>query len=255
MKKILLVTGIILVPFVLLAFQATVGDPGSQYAADEGFITPTLCMLLIGTLSSLALVIGVINFSMILRLKKQTKLPKIPDQDIPKTYFPGNDDLHMGGKWEAEQEKLASIVADLKTQISDFKNRLKAFENDGRVVEFKVEKTNLESVIQQSYAPGMLYAKLPDTYDGFSAAILSSAQDGEKIYEITVNGETATFQISGDKDAQNYALSDYTYYLGNACVMENAPEKDSRIVTETPGRLSKKGKDWIIADKAVIKFI
>lgn len=255
MKKILLVAGIILQPFVLLAFQLTGGDTDSPPFRYENYITSTVSILGIGVLSNLALIIGIINFSMILRLRKRAKLAKTGDQDIPKMYFPGNDELHLGRKWEAEQEKLASIVADLKTQLSDFENRLKAFDDDGRVVEFKVEKTNPQSVIQQSHAPGILYAKLPDTYDGFSAAIISSEQDGEKIYEITVNGETATFQISDDKDAQKYALSDYTYYLGNACTMENAPEKDSRIVTGTPGRLSKKGKDWIIADKAQIKFI
>lgn len=255
MKKILLVAGVILLPFVLLAFQVTGGYTDSQAAGDENVITPTVFMLVLGVLSTLALIIGIINFSMVLRLRKRAKLAKTADKDIPKIFFPNNEDLHLKSKWDTEHEKLGSIVSDLKAKLSDFENRLKAFEDDGRVVEFKVEKTDRVSTSQTHPGREMFYAKLPDTNDGFSALVLSSEQDGEKIYEITSTGESATFQISGDKDAQNYALSDYTYYLGNACIMDNAPEKDSRIVTEIPGKLSKKGKDWIIADKAVIKFI
>jgi len=255
MKKILLVGGILLLPFALLAFQASGSDTDGQYNPDENFVIPTTLMLGLEVLSSLALIIGIINFSMILGLRKRAKQAKTADHDISKAYFPSNDDLHQARKWDTEYEKLGSVVSDLKAKLSDFENRLKAFEDDGRVVEFKVEKTDCVSVAQPHPGREMLYAKLPDTNDGFSAGVLSSEQDGEKIYEITVNGESATFEISGDKDAQKYALSDYNYYLGNACNMENAPEKDSRIVTGTPGKLSKKGKDWIIADKALIKFI
>ncbi|MES3016767.1 MAG: hypothetical protein V4721_03265 [Bacteroidota bacterium] len=251
MKKILLVVGILLFPFVLLAFQGS----GSYSEGDENFITPTTSVLGLGVLSSLALIIGIINFSMILRLRKRAKNAKSNDGDISKSYFPGNDELQLPTKWDTEYEKLGSIVSDLKGKLSDFENRLKAFEDDGRVVEFKVEKTDRVPAAHSHPGTEMLYAKLPDTNDGFSSAVLSSEQDGEKIYEITVQGESATFEISGDKDAQKYALSDYTYYLGNACIMENAPEKDSRIITGTPGKLSKNGKDWIIADKALIKFI
>lgn len=238
-------------PFAALAFQASGNTPDGA----ENFVSPTALMLGFGVLSALAFIIAIINFSMILGLRKRAKRAKTTHQDISRSYFPDNDDLHQIRKWGADYEKMGSVISDVKTQLSDFENRLKAFEDDGRVVEFTVDKTDPEPVDQLHAGREMLYAKLPDTNDGFTAAVLSSEQDGEKIYEITVIGESATFEISGDKDAQKYALSDYIYYLGNACIMENAPEKDSRIVTETPGKLSKKGKDWIIADKAQIKFI
>lgn len=192
---------------------------------------------------------------MVLRLRRRAEMVKDVDRDIPKAFLPSNYDVPQLKRWDAEHEKLGIQVQDLKEKLLDFENRLKAFEDDGRVVEFTFEKTDRISAAPHSSAQQILYAKFPDTYNGFSAAILFSEQDGEKIYEITSNGESATFQISVDKDAQKYALSDYNYYLGNACIMENAPEKDCRIVTETPGTLTRNGKDWIIADKALIKFI
>ncbi len=255
MKKIFLVAGIILLPFGILAFQAAGGDTDSQYSRDENFITSADAILSIGILSSLALFIGIVSLIMVFPRRNRAKLARSADKAIPKTFFPSNDDLGQGKKWEAEYGKLETLVADLKVKLSDFENRVKAFEDDGRVVEFKVEKADRTSAAQHSPTQEILYAKLPDTYDGFSAAILSSEQDGEKIYEITSAGESATFQISEDKDAQKYALSDYNYYLGNACTMENAPEKDSRIVTEVPGKLIRRGKDWMIETKALIKFI
>lgn len=255
MKKILLLAGAVLIPFGMLAFQSPEGNINNQYARDDNFITSPNLLWYIGILSLLAFIIGVASFIMVFRQIKRVELAKSADKDIPKAFFPSNDDLHLRRKWEAEHEKLELIVADLKAKLFDFESRFKALEDDSRVVELKVEKSDRASVSQDSPALEMLYAKFPDTYEGFSAATLSSQQDGEKIYEIAITGETATYKISEDKDAQSYALSDYTYYLGNACTMENAPEKDCRIFTEVPGKLFRKGKDWTIETKARIKFI
>ncbi len=254
MRKYFLTGCVILTSYKLQAFQS-LGNNGETHLNNGGFLTSYNGVLAIAAMSFIAFCMAVFNTIKITRRRKHKLISEEDNRRVPNSLFPTADDSYVNKQLEAKYERLEVTVKDLKTQLSDFENKFKAFEDDSRIVElpiaiddrFSHDKPPLNSEVQ--------YAKFPDMYNGFSADALSSAQDGEKIYEITASGDIADFSVSADVDAQNYALSDYRYYLENGCDMLNTPEKNSRIITEKPGRLSKKGKDWIIGSKATIKFI
>lgn len=117
---------------------------------------------------------------------------------------------------------------------------------------------NIESAVQVT-APEepehcVFYAKLADLDDGFSAAVMDSQQNGEQIYEIKVEGETAAYGISTDPNAQKYALAEFTFTLGKACELLNQPFKGCQIILQREGTLVKIAGNWIIQQKAQIEF-
>lgn len=254
MRKYFFTGCVILTSFNLQAFQSL--DNKGETPLNEGaFLIGNNTLLAIAVMSFLAFCLAIFNTIKISRLRKHKRVNEGDNRLVPNGLFPPADDLHVNKQLEAKYEKLEVTVKDLKSQLSDFENKFKAFEDDSRVVELPITNSDQFSHQKPPIMSQVQYAKFPDMYNGFSAAFLSSAQDGEGIYEITVSGDAADFGISADGDAQNYALSDYRYYLENGCDMVNTPEKNSRIITVKPGRLSRKGKDWIIGSKATIKFI
>lgn len=100
----------------------------------------------------------------------------------------------------------------------------------------------------------IFYAKLADLDDGFSAGIMVSQQNGEQIYEIKMEGDTAAYAISGDPNAQKYALAEFTFTLGKACELLNQPFKGCQIILQREGSLVKIAGNWIIQQKAQIEF-
>ena len=150
-------------------------------------------------------------------------------------------------------------VKFLDEKLMSLGNRLTNIETQRRTVELSVEKKSAsvpqhvkEQTLQSSSQ--ILYAKLPDLGNGFGSSILSNNQNGEQIYEIQVSGDKGIFVVSSDINAQKYALSDFNYYLPNACNMLNQPTKGARIDTVKEGTLTKSGGNWIIKDRAQIEF-
>lgn len=254
MRKFFLTGCVILTSYKLQAFQS-LDNNGETHLNEGAFLTSYNAILAIAAMSFLAFCLAVFNTIRNSRQRKHKKTNEEDNRQVPNGLFPPAEDSHVNKQLEAKYEKLEVTVKDLKTQLSDFENKFKAFEDDSRIVELPIANSDRFSHDKLPITSEVQYAKFPDMYNGFSADVLSSAQDGERIYEITVSGDVADFGISADVDAQNYALSDYRYYLENGCDIVNTPEKNSRIITEKPGRLSKKGKDWIIGSKATIKFI
>lgn len=144
----------------------------------------------------------------------------------------------------------------IEEKLRSLENKISNFENQPRTVEFNIEKKIETSTQSNSPVPSskIVYAKIPDTGNGFSQSILAQNQNGEQIYEIEIKGDKATFSISEDANAQKYALSDFNYYLSSACDFQNQPVKNCRIHTSGEGTLSKSGNNWVIQSKAKIEF-
>lgn len=146
----------------------------------------------------------------------------------------------------------------IEDKLKSIENRLGQLENQPRTVEFAVEKQQVSQPIKQQVtqqpSTQSLFAKLPDNGNSFSQSILTDNQNGEQIYEIQVSGDKGTFVVSNDANAQKYALSDFNYYLPNACDMLNQPTKGARIVTIEKGTIAKSGGNWVIQNKAKIEF-
>ncbi len=100
-----------------------------------------------------------------------------------------------------------------------------------------------------------MYAKLPDLPNGFSNDIFKNEQNGEQVFEIVIKDNTATYAISNNTAAQDYALNDVNYILGRACTLFNQPFTNCRINTKEKGALSKTTEGWMIDKKAVVEFL
>jgi len=98
------------------------------------------------------------------------------------------------------------------------------------------------------------FAKLADLEDGFSSGILSTVQNGEQVYEIQTNGDTAVYRISSNPSAQKYALAESAFTLGKACDLLNQPFKGCHIALQKEGILVNTSGNWIIQQKAKIEF-
>ena len=151
-------------------------------------------------------------------------------------------------------------TVDLKPfeeKLNYIENLIRQKEQQTRTVELQIENTNYNErkpSVNTQNAPQQFFAKLPDLGNGFSAGILSANQNGEQIFELEVNNDKGEFVVSGDSSAQKYALSDFNFYLLNACDFVNQPVRNCRINTIQKGIIIKSGSNWIIQNKAKIEF-
>jgi len=98
------------------------------------------------------------------------------------------------------------------------------------------------------------YAKTADG-NAFDADTLSDAPDNKKIYELTFEStDKGSFRVTTNKEAQLFALEDPNNYLRGACNYRSSPNYNSRIITDTPGRIERNGKKWTIVKPAEIDF-
>jgi hypothetical protein len=100
----------------------------------------------------------------------------------------------------------------------------------------------------------LVYAKFANLDEGFGPDIITTAQNGEQVYEIEITGDNAVFRIANDIDAQRYALAEAAYTFNKACELVNQPFKGCRIVLHREGTLVKMSGNWIIQQKAKIEF-
>ncbi len=94
-----------------------------------------------------------------------------------------------------------------------------------------------------------------DQGDGFSVQELLDEEDSETIFELTVlSPNTASFKISGNQNAQRYALSNSPYFLGKTSQYDTFPSGNSLINTDIPGELKLQGNKWLIVKPVQISF-
>jgi hypothetical protein len=173
----------------------------------------------------------------------------------------GNTDIHyLKGDISELKSKIAQKqsvdLTPLQNSIKNIENRIYNLENQSRIVELQVEKKPAQQTPSNTPVSNSqsVYAKLPDTGNGFGISSLTKEQNGEQIYEIEIKGDKATYNISSDANAQKYALTDFNYYLSSGCDLANQPVTGARIITIEKGILSKSGSNWIIQSKAKIEF-
>lgn len=179
-------------------------------------------------------------------LQKQVKQLSLEFQSLPtkeneKKFLDGLD-LHRR-KLESLEKKLVEITAASIPSPGPKK----------ALVEKKQKQafTKIENLPEPF--PEIRYAKFLDLDNGFSDARFRDFQNGELAYEITINGDTATYAVSEDPRAQKYAIFSFEY-LKKGCEFENQPHEGEKIVTLKKGSLIKSGHSWIIQTKAVIRF-
>ena len=153
------------------------------------------------------------------------------------------------------QKVNSDYIIPTEERVKTLENRLIQLENPPKQVEPLVTRQYVNTPITDTTLGWqILFAKLPDLGNGFSQSILLSTQNGEQIFEIKISGDKASFSISEDVNAQKYALSDFNYYLSNACEFLNQPVKNCRITTYENGYLLKSSGNWLIQNKAKIEF-
>ena len=108
---------------------------------------------------------------------------------------------------------------------------------------------------QAPAGPQTKWAKYADAGDGFSSSALSDEQDGEKIFELTIqDATTARFRVVSARGPQQMALHDPTFYFSKTCTYDTLPTPQSTISTDSPGTLKLVGNKWAIQQPARIRF-
>jgi len=268
-------------PHKVLAFVGGTGNPPTK-ATDTSKIAaqPPYESIIKG-----ALILTVIILFVILllpaRMREQfwgARPQKKAAGDDPKTPPTPSDD-------EKPDNAIALMekIDKLEERITAIEGRLNAIENPVRIATWDIAKENnrqkenagpeedhdllpaeQNTILDTEPEPetesiavsrdNLVFAQLPDIENGFSPAIINSQQNGERAYEIDINGESASFGISNDVKVQKYVLSEYNYFLDAACEMRNQPFKNCRIHTQKRGTLLKVNDNWIIQTKAIIEF-
>jgi len=225
--------------------------PSTSIDDDKGNNSKSSIPLIALILGGLGFIISIVNF---LRTKNSSSVEK-EGKSNPDYHILKDDIIKLNSKLAQKQMQTVDLKP-LEDKIKILEGRISNIENQARTVELQVEKkviANKQSNEQPS-SINSVFAKLPDTGNGFSQSIISNNQNGEQIYEIEINGDKATFSISDDPNAQKYALSDFNYYLSNACDFLNQPVKNCRIYTIEKGSLIKSGSNWAVQNKAKIEF-
>lgn len=249
-------------PTVRLAYQSGPAQATlSENAIDNAPTNNPNHMLLY-----LALALGGLALFFALRppaLKKETEARKKQIAQLSQEVARTNSQIEEIHPKHSEK-KTKEAHAFLQTKLEGIEKRLVELENkepESHIVwkeEIKVPQVD-ERAALETFPPDPVnnlevkYAKFLDLDNGFSSARLKSTQNGELVYEIEIDGETATYSISEDPKAQKYGLFNFEY-LKSGCEFENQPGEGDRIVTVKKGRLCKSGTNWIIQSNAIIRF-
>jgi hypothetical protein len=174
-----------------------------------------------------------------------------------------------------EVEKLEGKIAALREQFNLFSesanNKIEALDirlekNETWVNEKREEFKNgsnetannfkTPSIEDSKKTEGKIYyALLPDLDYGFSDKILKNSQDGEQGYVITVKENAGTYEISGNEDAQAFAVNDFSFFLSRGCNLANQPFPKCKVKNLKQGTLFKTEAGWMIQEKAEIEFV
>ena len=147
-------------------------------------------------------------------------------------------------------------LKDAEKEIADLQENLKAeTERNQRLSAVpEIEKPVVQTPVS-SVAPIIKYARYADQGDGFSVQELLDQEDSETIFELTLlSPNSASFRISGNPNAQRYALSNSPYFLGKTSQYDTFPSGNSLINTDATGELKLQGNKWLIVKPVKISF-
>jgi len=264
----------ILFALPLICFGKTTAIASADLSSYEGLIVGALailsillCVYLFLQLSSLRSKIEKLQFED--KVRRESEVLKKQRQEQEETLTNRNIDperlnsISVQGsvlKDKPEKEGHGFLTLALWERAFDELNmRLLALEDPklGKKLFEDVEPlVNSQQIIPEDVLQEQLFfAKLPSSDGGFNEEEFLSQQNGEQIYELKLKENEGTFTISETAQAQKYALTDISSYLGSACEFINQADRDSQIKTNIAGTVHKQGSQWLIIDKAKIEFV
>jgi hypothetical protein len=166
---------------------------------------------------------------------------------------------------ESQSKTVSQELKDTSQKLQNAEIALSALQDD---LKAEKERNKRLSAVQKkekpavpaiappiSSAPVTKYARYADQGDGFSVQELLDEEDSETIFEITLLSPTsASFKVSGNQNAQRYALSNSPYFLGKTSQYDTFPSGNSLINTDVPGELILQGGKWLIVKPVQISF-
>lgn len=202
----------------------------------------------------LLLLAGILFLLWILRNKNQI---------IDKNNKALNDQLHKSGnkEWESksvsnELKAVQQKLKDAEVEIAILQDNMRAeMERNERLTAVPETEIPVQQITISPSEPAVKYARYADQGDGFSVQELLDEEDSETIFELTIlSANTASFKISGNQNAQRYALSNSPYFLGKTSLYDTFPTGNSLINTDIPGELKLQGNKWLIVKPVQISF-
>lgn len=202
----------------------------------------------------LLLVAGILFLLWVLRNKNQV---------IERNEKTLNDHLHRSGSTEFQSKNLSNELRAVKQKLKEAEAEIAILQDNVRA---EMERNERLSVVPEIEKPveqvpvsqlesSIKYARYADLGDGFSVQEFLDEEDSETIFEINlITPGTATFKISGNQNAQRYALSNSPYFLGKTSQYDTFPSGNSLINTDIPGELKLQGNKWLIVKPIQISF-
>jgi DNA-binding protein YbaB len=185
------------------------------------------------------------------------------NQVIDKSSKTLDDHLHKSGSTEWQSKNLRNELKAVQQKLKEAEVEIAALQDNVRAEVERNERLSIvpeiEKPVQQvavsSSEPSIKYARYADQGDGFSVQELLDEEDSETIFELTIlSPNTASFKISGNQNAQRYALSNSPYFLGKTSQYDTFPSGNSLINTDIPGELKLQGSKWLIIKPIQISF-
>jgi hypothetical protein len=202
----------------------------------------------------LLLLAGTLFFLWILRNKNKiiSRHSKDLKEQLSKSGSMEFQSKNMTNELKAVSQKLKEAEAEIAVLQDHLSAETKR--NERLSVTPKVEYPIVKK-FEPVETPGIKYARYADQGDGFSVQELLDEEDSETIFEIMPLSPTyASFKISGNPNAQRYALSNSPYFLGKTSQYDTFPSSNSLINTDVPGELKLQGNKWVIVKPVQISF-
>lgn len=202
----------------------------------------------------LILLVGILFLLWVLRNKSQT---------MERNSRSLQDQLHRSGSTEWQSKNMSNELKAVQQKLKKAEEEIAILQDNVRAEMERNERLSavpeIEKPVEQVAAPAVesaiKYARYADQGDGFSVQELLDEEDSETIFELTVlSPNTASFKISGNQNAQRYALSNSPYFLGKTSQYDTFPSGNSLINTEIPGELKLQGYKWLIVKPIQISF-
>jgi len=152
------------------------------------------------------------------------------------------------------------IILLVQDSLKKFKEELRIANkpNDTQKTLIKDEISNeikKESIIQKSDFPKEYFIRYAEYGNAFNPDSLSESPSDKSIFEIIMKNEKeAEFAVSSNKSAQEYALTNFEYYLKDTCNYSSLPKLGANIRTDKNGKIELINNRWEVKTKANISF-
>lgn len=227
-------------------------------------------LILLGFLTGIGFCIYMI--SKLRKPKKETVIDKFSqisnDKRPPKKTFNIVEkrpaiDLHNK---ESFEEKSKRLEKELEVAKGTIEEQIEIIKNQGNSIRDLKRKLNQPSITRETSIPLAVnnnlkniikYALRPDGSNGFAIQNLSDNIEDQLFYVIeSSSDDKAEYYLTNDSQLQISAAKSANSILKDACEYENLP-RDTKTGIETTrnGQLKKQGQEWMIVEKAKIRFI